>query len=46
MFILEKKKLQEDHVAAFQYLKGVYRKDGERLLAESVVIEQGIMVSN
>lgn len=38
MFILEEKNLQEDHVAAFQYLKGAYRK--------GVVIEQSVMVSN
>lgn len=46
LFILEKKRLQQDHIAAFQYLKGAYRKDGERLLAGPVVIEQGVMVSN
>lgn len=43
---MEKKKLQKNDIAAFQYLKGAYRKDWERLLAGPVVIEQSIMVSN
>ena len=31
MFSLEKKRLQDDPRAAFQYLKGSYRKEGDRL---------------
>jgi len=35
LFSLEKRKLQGDLIAAFQYLKGAYRKDGEGLFTRS-----------
>jgi len=33
LFSLEKRRLQGDLIAAFHYLRGAYRKDGERLFA-------------
>jgi len=33
LFSLDKRKLQGDLTAAFQYLKGAYRKDGDKLFS-------------
>jgi len=35
LLILEKRRLQGDFTAAFQYLKGAYRKDGDRLFSKA-----------
>ena len=33
LFSLQKRKLQGDLIAAFQYLKGAYKKDGDNLFS-------------
>jgi len=33
LFSLKQRRLQGDLIAAFQYLKGVYEKDGDRLFS-------------
>jgi len=35
LFSLEKRRLQGDLTAAFQYLKGAYRKDGDNLFGKA-----------
>lgn len=46
MFSFEKRKLWSDLTAAFQYFKGVQRKDGRNSLSMSVVKREGIMLLN
>jgi len=44
LFSLEKRRLQDDLIAAFQYLKGAYRQAGGGLFTR--VIGQGGMAVN
>jgi len=46
LFSLEKRRLQGELTAAFQYLKGSTRKMGKIFSAGPIAIEQGVMALN
>ncbi|KAK4824980.1 hypothetical protein QYF61_022506 [Mycteria americana] len=41
LFSLEKRRLREDLIAAFQYIKGDLKKDGERLFTRACTRDSG-----
>ena len=46
LFSLEKRRLWEDLIAAFQYLKQAYKKDRDRLFSRACCDRTGVMVLN
>ncbi|PKU45156.1 hypothetical protein llap_4561 [Limosa lapponica baueri] len=46
LFSLEKRRLQGDLIAAFQYLKGAYRRAGEGLFTRACSDRMRVMASN
>ena len=45
-FSLEKRRLRGDLTAAFQYVQGAYKKNGERLFSRVCSDTQGVMALN
>jgi len=46
LFSLEKRRLWGDRIAAFQYLKEAYRKDGENVFSKACCDRQGVVDLN